>query len=96
MILLCISMGDISLDAASVKELENPVLSSFIQMFFQSLGNIAGGMLLMKFANPSDWLLFKTEKAICSPETFTLVMGVTNGIVAILLHFFWKERGTYA
>ena len=42
-------MGDICLDAASIKELENPVLSGFIQMFFQSLGNVAGGLLLLKF-----------------------------------------------
>ena len=55
-------MGDICLDAASIKELENPVLSGFIQMFFQSLGNVAGGLLLLKFVTPSDWFFFKTSK----------------------------------
>jgi len=60
-------MGDISLDAASVKELDNPVSSSYIQMFYQSLGNIAGGLLLMKFVKPnSDWYLFETKQAVCS------------------------------
>ena len=65
--LLFVSMGDISLDAASVKELDNPVLSSYIQIFFQSLGNISGGLLLMKFVTPqADWYLFTTKKPVCS------------------------------
>jgi hypothetical protein len=91
-ILLFVSMGDISLDAASCKELENPVLSSFIQMFYQSLGNIAGGLLLMKFARPADWYFFETNRPICSAESFTLAVGLLNGVVGLLLHFFYCER----
>jgi hypothetical protein len=64
-------------------------------MFYQSLGNIAGGLLLMKFVKPnSDWYLFQTKTAICTAETFTLAVGAINLIVGLLLHFFYKERGT--
>ena len=59
-VILCISMGDIALDAACVKELENPVESSFIMMFYLTLGKITGGFILMKFIQPSNWFFFTT------------------------------------
>ena len=65
-ILLFVSIGDIALDAASVKELEDPILSGYLQMFYQSFGNIMGGMLLIKFVTPANWYFFETENAICS------------------------------
>ena len=57
--MLAVSMGDICIDAASVKELNNPVLSSNLQLVFQSFGNIVGGLVMVKFAGPSNWILFK-------------------------------------
>lgn len=88
-VLIFVSMGDIALDAASVKELENPVLSSMLQLFFQSFGMIAGGFLMMKIVRPSDWKFFKSD-ALCSPQTFVLLVGAINGLVALLIHFFYR------
>ena len=83
-------MGDISLDAASAKELNDPILSSMLQLFFQSLGNIAGGLLLMKLIKPSSWYFFKLEEGFCTAESFTLTVGVVSGVVGLLIHFFYR------
>lgn len=47
---------------------------------------------MMKVIKPTDWWLFKTE-ALCSPEAFTLAIGICNGLVGLLIHIFYKERG---
>ena len=65
MILLFVSMGDIAIDAASAKELNNPVLSSMLQLFFQNIGFIFGTLILLKLVGPTDWF-FTKNKRICS------------------------------
>jgi len=56
--MLAVSVGDICIDAASVKELEDPVLASNLQLGFQSLGNIVGGFFIVKLSSASNWLFF--------------------------------------
>mgnify|MGYP000883549226 CR=1 FL=1 len=60
-------MGDISLDAAAIKELDDPVLASQLQWAFQSIGTMVGGIVMVKLANPFNWSFLKTETAFCSP-----------------------------
>lgn len=68
-------------------------MSSYIQMCFQSIGNIFGGLFLIKMAKPnSDWYLFETKSPVCTAQTLILIVGGINLVVGLLLHFFYKER----
>jgi hypothetical protein len=54
-IVVFISMGDVGIDAASVVELEDPVLAGYLQAGMQPLGGIVGSFLMLKVSNPTFW-----------------------------------------
>lgn len=62
-----ISMGDVSTDAASVKELNDPVLAGYLQAVLQPLGTIIGGILIIKIINPTFWTFIGIEGPLCTP-----------------------------
>ena len=79
-------MGDICVDALAATELNDPVLSGALQAIFQPVGNIAGGLLIMKFSTNS-WEFIGLSGPICTPESFCLFMGVLCVVVGIIAHF---------
>lgn len=91
-----ISLGDVCIDAASVKELGNPVLAGWLQSAFQPMGVIVGGIFVIKLNNPTFWAFLGVEGALCTPEVFLRGIAIVGLLIAVLIHFQYKERVTTA
>jgi hypothetical protein len=59
-------MGDVAIDAASVIELQDPVLAGYLQAGMQPLGILFGSFLITKISNPTFWNIIGINGPLCS------------------------------
>lgn len=82
------------MDAAAVKELNDPVLAGYLQASMQPAGLILGGFLIVKIVNPTFWTFLGIKGPLCSLTTFFGLIAIIGIVIAVIAHFCYQERGT--
>ncbi len=82
---------DISAHAAMVKELKSPAQASIILSYSQSVGNVIGGLFLLKFTSKEFSQSIGLSEPITTPQVFLIIYALMTFLPAILVHFYFKE-----
>jgi hypothetical protein len=88
-------MGDVAIDAASVIELQDPVLAGYLQAGMQPLGILLGSFLITKISNPTFWSIIWIDGPLCSVQTYFIAISLIGFIVATFIHFFYREHSKF-
>ena len=95
LIFLMVSAGDVCVDAAAVKELNDPVLAGYLQAGMQPAGLIIGGLLTIKVGSPTFWWWIGLDGPLCTPQTYLQIVSLVGLFVVGVAHFAYKEKGSW-